>query len=82
MSVFFYARIVRKCAGQISGECFRAGHLVCGKRRRGKMGWVFGRGGEMPHVCRTWRTRDNASEIGAVIDITGRRGYALSRFVL
>lgn len=26
----------------------------------------------MSHVCRTWRTSDNAGEIGAVIDITGR----------
>lgn len=27
----------------------------------------------MSHVCRTWKTPDNTSEIGAVIDITGRR---------
>lgn len=26
----------------------------------------------MSHVCRTWRTSDNASEIGAMIDITAR----------
>jgi len=36
----------------------------------------------MSHVCRTWKTPDNTSEIGAVIDITGRRRYALSRSVL
>lgn len=27
----------------------------------------------MSHVCRTWKTPDNTSEIGTVIDITGRR---------
>lgn len=45
---------------------FRESDLFGGGKKRGGFP-------AMSHVCRTWKTPDNTSEIGAVIDITGRR---------
>lgn len=49
-----------------SANRFREGDLFAWKKTRDGFP-------AMSHVCRTWKTPDNTREIGAVIDITGRR---------
>lgn len=60
MSMFFYASTVRARTD--------FGRVIFLLKKKMEKGFPA-----MSHVCRTWKTPDNTSEIGAVIDITGRR---------
>lgn len=57
----------RACFSTQEREQISGGQFLLGKKK-----WKEFPLPAMSHVCRTWRTPDNASGIGAVIDITGR----------